>query len=160
LPKCRAHGVSGYTLVELLTALSVLALVAAIGYPQLAAYNIQYKLSAAANQLAFELARARMKAIGENVYTKMTFGTVVSNQFGYGTGYQLSKSDDGVTYTAVMGQGGPTRLPSGVTVYAFPGQVTFTRQGLASSAVTLWLVNENSQWKLVTMNSVGKVRVQ
>lgn len=111
----------------------------------------------AANQLAFDLGRARMKAVGENLYTRVTFGSSISESFGYGRTYHLAKSDDGATFAAEATGGS---LPRGVTVYAFPARVTFNRQGLARAPLTLWVVNEQFQWKLVTMSSLGKVRVQ
>ncbi len=114
---------------------------------------------AAANQVAFDLSRARMKAIGENVYTQVSFGTAVSSQFGYGAGYEIRKSSDGLIYTSEASRAGEP-LPSDVVLYAFPSQVTFNRQGMASAPVTLWLRNSLYQWRLVTMNSVGRVRVQ
>lgn len=148
---------AGYTLVEVLTAVGVLAIVSVMAYPQLSSYGAQYRLGAAANQLAFDLARARMKAVGENMYTRITFGSSVSDSFGYGRTYQLAKSDTGATFTA---EATASPLPRGIMVYAFPAQVIFNRQGLANSPLTLWVANEQFQWKLVTMTSLGKVRVQ
>ncbi|MCX8071788.1 MAG: prepilin-type N-terminal cleavage/methylation domain-containing protein [Candidatus Binatia bacterium] len=148
---------SGYSLIELLTALGVVSVVAAVSVPQLSAYAVRYRLSSAANQLAVDLARARMKAIGENLYVRVQFGAQNIGTLGYGSTYQLSTSNDGVTFTNV---GPPTSIPSGVSFYASPQTVTFNRQGMAGGPVTVWAYNQAYQWQVITMNSIGKVWVQ
>lgn len=147
----------GFSLVELLTALAVVAVVTAIGVPRLSAYALQYRLSSGANQIAVELARARMKAIGENLYVRVQFGGQSAGYLGFGSTYQVSTSSDGVTFTNV---GSPASLPQGVNFYAFPQQIQFNRQGLANAPLTVWTYNQSYDWRVVTMNSIGKVTVQ
>ena len=147
----------GYSLVELVSALAVISVVAAIGVPKLSSYALQYRLSGGANQIAVDVSGARMKAIGENVYVRVRFGGQNSGILGFGSTYQVSTSDDGVTFTNI---GPPRSLPSGINLYAFPQQIQFNRQGLASAPLTLWVYNQSSDWRVVTVNSVGRVRVQ
>ncbi|GBD24712.1 hypothetical protein HRbin30_00025 [bacterium HR30] len=147
----------GYSLIELLTALAVASVVAAIGVPRLSSYAQQYRLSGGANQIAVDVARARMKAIGENVHVRVRFGAQSFGSIGFGSTYQVSTSTDGVTFTSV---GPPSSIAAGVNFYAFPQEVQFNRQGLASAPLTLWLYNQSYQWRVVTMNSIGRVTVQ
>ena len=147
----------GFSLVELVTAVGVVAIVAAVGVPQLAAYNAQYRLTSAARQLAVDLTRARMKAIGENLYVRVQFGSNNVGTLGQGNTYQLAVSNDGTTYTNF---GQPVALPSGVSFYALPSQVSFNRQGFASAPTTVWAYNYRYQWRVVTLNSLGKATVQ
>ncbi|GIW45054.1 MAG: hypothetical protein KatS3mg077_2336 [Candidatus Binatia bacterium] len=153
----RGWAARGFSLVELVTALGVAAVVAAVSLPQLSAYAAQYRLSSGANQLAVDLARARMKAVGENRYVRVQFGTQSFGSVAQGSVYRLSTSSDGVNFT----QDGPAvSLPRGVAFYAFPQQVDFNRQGLANTPVTLWTYNDAYQWRVISMNSIGRVTVQ
>ena len=147
----------GFSLVELVTAVGVVAIVAAVGVPELAAYNAQYRLTSAARQLAVDLTRARMKAIGENLYVRVQFGSNSVGSLAQGNTYRLAISSDGTTYTSF---GDPVQLPAGVSFYALPTQVSFSGQGFATAPATLWAYNHRYQWRVVTVNSLGKVTVQ
>ena len=57
-------GQRGFSVAELLTAVTIAAVVSGISVPSLVEYTAQYQVQSAANQLAFDISRARMKAVG------------------------------------------------------------------------------------------------
>ena len=94
---------AGFSLAELLTAMGLSAVLLAIAAPRLPTYYAQLEVAGSAKQIAVELHRARMKAVGENAFYRLTF----SND---GT-YIRQASQDGATFT----NDGPTGvLPTGV----------------------------------------------
>jgi type II secretion system protein H len=66
----------GFTLVELLVVVAIIAIMAAISLPSIVGYVRQYKIKGAQQEVAKELQAARGKAIGKNVNFGVVFLTV------------------------------------------------------------------------------------
>lgn len=133
--------------------MAVSAVLSAIAVPNFVAFSARYQLASAAHQVAFDVARARMKAIGENVYCRVVFATGET-----GSRYWLERSDNGIAYTM---DGPVTPLPSRVSFNSLPSAVpTFNRLGMGTGTAVIGLVNTNAQTKTVSINQLGKVAIR
>ena len=81
----------GFTLVEMMIVIAIMALLAAIAAPNLQAYMAQRRLNGAARQVMTDLMAARMKACSLNQKVKVSFGSVGS----VGHTYQIWNDADG-----------------------------------------------------------------
>lgn len=66
----------GFTLVELLVVVAIIAIMAAVSLPALVGYVRQYKIKGASQEVAREIQGARGKAIGKNANFGVTFITL------------------------------------------------------------------------------------
>lgn len=70
-PQCRP--IAGFTLIEMLAALAILGLAAAVSYPLLRPSSDKLRLEAAARAMAGQLRLARARAIGANRAATLMF---------------------------------------------------------------------------------------
>ncbi|MBI3785534.1 MAG: prepilin-type N-terminal cleavage/methylation domain-containing protein [Deltaproteobacteria bacterium] len=152
----------GFSLVELLTGLAIVSIVAAIALPGFSSLTARYQLTQGAHRVAFEVGRARMKAIGENAYIRVRFTNATSsnpapNQ--QGAAFWLEKStDSGANYLA---DGATQYLPNGTAFNSIPSAyLVFTRQGLTSQAASISIRNSTGSTKTISVTTMGRVTVQ
>ena len=126
--------------------MAVSATLCAIAVPQLSVFRAQFELSSAARQVVVNLQRARMKAVGENGYTRLVFN-------GDGS-YVLQSSRDGTTFTNAEA---PQRLPSGVTFLGTLPQLTFNRLGALNGDASITINNSQNQTKVIQANVLGRI---
>lgn len=108
-----------------------------------------HRLGAATREVAFEIARARMQAIGQNAFVRI----VMQGQDRYGR----ERSLDGVTWQP---DGEMRQLPKGVTLTpGSSGLPRFDRQGIGTSSTTLTVRNAAGQRTLFT-SILGRVKTQ
>ncbi len=142
------HEIRGFSLVETLTVIGLTAIVSLVAVPRCSDLMNEYRLMSAANQLSFEITRARMQAIGQNRFVRLRMLE--------GGQYVREVSNDNVTYTP---DGTIVQLPSGLTVTTGAGgPPTFNRSGIAPSATSLTLQNEGGL-KILQMNVLGRVAI-
>lgn len=138
----------GYTLGELVIVMVITAVVAAVLVPVASEILNEYRLAAIARQVGFEAVRARMQAVGQNRFVRLTLvGT---------TQYKREYSEDGTTYTQ---DEGTISLPSGFTVLpGSTGTPRFDRQGVAQGATQILVYGPNGQ-KTVNVSVLGRVTI-
>lgn len=147
---------AGFSLVELLVVIALIAIMAAFAVPVWQNYTANTNLKAAAREVMADLSNAKQRAVEENLNVyRLTFNAV-------GNSYALSRTDTGVTLwtksVADFGSGvsiDNTNPPnfSGGSVLSFnkrgtlsPGSVRL-RNGLGSTAT-------------ITVNITGRTYVQ
>ena len=143
--RCRQ---AGFSVAEMLTAVGLTTICSLVALPNAGRLLEHYRLMAAANQLSFEISRAHMQAVGQNMFVRIRM--LDAGQ------YVREYSKDNVTYV----QDGPTnQLPAGLAVTTgSTGTPSFDRSGLAAAATTITLSNE-SAYKTVHTNILGRVTI-
>ena len=132
----------GFSLAEVLTAVTIFAILAAIAVPQFIAFQPSNRLNGAARQIYSELMWARSKAVNENSSYVVTFPT---NQ---------TMLISGATSKTVNIQ----NEYSDVTVSSTASTITFTSRGTADVGPTITLTN-TSGTKTVTVRITGTVNI-
>ena len=146
----------GFSLIELMMVICVLAIISAIATPSLLNWRSGAKLRGAVSNLKRDMELARLKAIQVNDTVVIHF---TSNS------YKVFK-DDGLT-SGVYDDGEPLygarTLPAGVKIDL--GQTSplgwvarFKGRGTANAGSTV-LVNDKGTEKKITVNSLGRITI-
>jgi prepilin-type N-terminal cleavage/methylation domain-containing protein len=77
----RPHSQAGFSMVELLIVVLVIALMSAVAVPAIARYMKNYRIRGATQQVAGEIGAARTKAITRNTNLGVLFVTLSSNTY-------------------------------------------------------------------------------
>ena len=139
---------SGFSVAELVAVIGLCSVLSAALVPVASTIVGHHRLQAATRQLGFEIARARMQAVGQNAFVRIRLVD--------GGEYVRERSSDGVTFVA---DGLPIALPSGQAVsVGETGMPTFNRQGLAASSTTL-VVSGPAGRRTLSVSVLGRVKV-
>ena len=137
----------GFTLLELLVVLAILAILGAVAIPVWSVLLPAFALNGAARQIQSELHRIKRQAISENVTFRLAF----------------SETEDNYTIERVGGtttQQGIKPLPDGIDIR---NTITlgFTSRGTATPGTggTVKLCNSNGRGTNIVVNSTGRVRI-
>ncbi len=132
----------GFSLVEILVAVSVFSILAAVAVPQFVAFRPKSRLNGAARQIYSELMWARSKAVDENSAFVVTFPTNQTMQIAGSTTKTVNIQSE----------------YSDVTLTSSASTITFTSRGTASVAPTITLTN-GAGTKTVTVRITGTVSI-
>ncbi|MBI4489694.1 MAG: GspH/FimT family pseudopilin [Deltaproteobacteria bacterium] len=139
----------GFTLVEIVVALALFSILAAIAIPQWGALLPTFRLNSAARQIQSELNRVKARAVSENTNFRLVF---LAASYGIerdnGTGYETT------------GEGKP--LPEGIDVRSTTtSTLGFTARGTATPGTggTVKLCNIKEAGKNVVVSSTGRIRI-
>jgi prepilin-type N-terminal cleavage/methylation domain-containing protein len=132
----------GFTVIELMAAIGVAAVLIAIAMPKLLSVLPGLRLNDAARQVATDLQLARMRAIAQNNSNTVTFDS--------STG----------TYTFTLGNESIDidQLYQGIMFSDVTANPVFTSRGTASTTATITLSN-GSATKAVEVTPIGRVRI-
>lgn len=159
----------GVSIIELMTVLAILGILAAFTAPNLARWTTGLRLNASVKEIASELQLARIKAIAQNTDVTLCFYGPRADfpQYPHGffsshiaaTGWcpdPPSASDRDFEPFKLTVSG----LPAGITVVPPPGRrFTFNSRGQANSA-HIDLTNPQTQsTKRITVHFTGRVKI-
>jgi type IV fimbrial biogenesis protein FimT len=155
-PMKRLYFRTGFSLVELIVVIALIAIVAAFAVPVWQNYSANSNLKAAARELMADLSNARQRAVEENldVY-RLTFNPV-------GNSYALSRTDTGVTlWTKSVADFGSGISIDGANPPNFSGGavVSFRKRGTLSAG-NVTLRNGLGSTATITVNITGRTYVQ
>ena len=156
------HKIDGFTFIEAIMVIFVLALIAGIATPSILTWRSAAKIRGAADNLKGDLELAKLKAIQENERVAINF---TENR------YQVFK-DDGATigvYDSSEDLYGSRSLPAGVIIDIVKTNFSddglggkyrrFSGKGTASSG-TAYLVNTRGTIKRVVVSALGKITIK
>lgn len=147
---------TGFSLVELLVVVALIAIVAAFAVPLWQNYTDNSNLKAAAREVMADLAGAKQRAVEENldVY-RMTFSVL-------GNSYALSRTDTGVTVwtKSLAGFGSGISIDGGSPPDFSGGSVVSFRKRGTLSPGNLRLTNASGSTATITVNITGRTYVQ
>jgi prepilin-type N-terminal cleavage/methylation domain len=130
----------GFTMIELIVTLAVLAILVAIAIPTYNGLMPRYRLNGAARQVATDLMKARMQAVKLSTNVTVTFTT---------TGYTISGGSYSETFN-IQSQYPGVSIPT-------TGGPQFHPRGTAASTFTVTLTNSSGS-KDIEVNIAGRVK--
>jgi type IV fimbrial biogenesis protein FimT len=167
----------GFTLLELIVTLSVIAIVAAIAIPKMSTWAANYRLNSAARDLVANLQHAKLEAVKRRTQCTITFnqpvGTCdyavymdVNNNLEYDAEQiliQVGLSDyKGVAFDTSEGGGDGLTFPDNDN---FRPSVAFNTRGLpinnagGSGAGSIYLRNTLNRKKEIQISAAGSIRI-
>jgi prepilin-type N-terminal cleavage/methylation domain-containing protein len=156
----RTRTAGGFSLVELLIAMALIAIVAAIAVPQFQRYAANADLKTAAREVASDFFNTRQQAlqgrIGENLNYRLTFDVGANS-------YTLSSKETTVATWNTAWTKSIASFGGGISIYSinFSGGsvVNFQKRGTLSSWGDVILRNGRDSRATVTVNSTGRTYV-
>jgi len=136
-------GSPGFTLMELILALSVMAILLVIAWPVIGQFSSGYRLRAAAREVATDLQFTRLLAVKENKDFQVSFA---------GSSYQVTRVSDGF----VAKNRDFNSDFAGITLTS--SSVTFNSRGNASTRTIT--VSNLLGTRNITVGSTGRVKLQ
>jgi Tfp pilus assembly protein FimT len=132
----------GFTVIELMGAIGVAAVLIAIAMPKLLSVLPGLRLNDAARQVATDLQLARMRAIAQNNSNTVTFNSSTGS-------YTFTLGNESIDID---------QLYQGITFSSVTANPVFTSRGTASTTATITLSN-GSATKAVEVTAIGRVRI-
>ena len=155
---------SGFTLMELMVTIAIIAILSAIVIPNFIAWVPKFKLGGASRDVLGILQKTRVQAVKENTNFVLMFDT--------GNARYTAFRDDGAGTPANSGNGVldggeavivQNTLANGVDISAttLPGDlVAFDTQGIASTAGTITLTDNSGNVRQISLELAGSSRIQ
>lgn len=155
---------SGFTLMELMVTIAIVAILSIIAIPNFIAWIPKFKIGGASRDVLAILQKTRVQAVKDNTNYVLMFNT--------GNGSYTAFQDDGAGTPANSGNGVldggerilvQKRLANAIDISAttLPGdQVAFDTQGIASSAGTITLGDSHGNVRQIFLELAGSSRIQ
>ena len=155
--KREGHSPKGFTLVEILVTIALIAIVAAIALPSFFGYSMNTNLKAAARNIQADFLELKERAIAESTAYRITFDTS-------GNTYTIEKgTETGAPYTpievkAVSALGGDVGIFNAVFGGGIP-TITFEGRGIATTGKVV-LTNSRGSTATIAASVSGRTYVQ
>ena len=156
----------GFTILELIVAIVILGVLAAIAIPGFARYGPDMRLKGAVRDLKSDMTLAKARAIRENALVALIFDTG-SNRYtvfvdnGVGGGVAGDWTQNGSEALIKIAD-----MPLDVTMYeaSFSGatqRCRFNSRGLPDNIIGhVYMRNTNNEYRGINLSLVGNVRIQ
>ena len=140
-------GNGGFSLVEIVAALAIFAILAAISLPDWGTLLPTFRLNGATRQVQSELHRIKMKAVNENVDFQLVYSDKANS-------YQVQR-DGTPLETKSVAEGIELRTATS------PLTLEFTPRGTPTTAgtVTVKLCNAKGEGKNIVVSGTGRIRI-
>ena len=160
----------GFTMVEMMIVVAVMAILAAIAIPSYYEYLPKSRASGAARQLFTEMQYAKMRAISENNDYKIEFDTTNNRYRIYDDTVliktiNIGEAHSGIAYGYVSGNNwNGDAITGAVTFSGTPPSVTFRSTGLANKNGTVYLkptgdTARKDRQRAISVKQTGRVRL-
>ncbi len=139
----------GFTLIEMLTVVGIIAIVAAISFPVYQNMRPNITLNSTARDLATDMRYGQQLAVTEQIAYNVLFDTVASS-------YEVRNSSTNALMRKKI-------LPSGITFSSITGLTAntakFTATGAAAQPGTIILANRKGQYSTIEIKPSGYVKI-
>jgi len=142
-------GTSGMTLIEVLVAMALFAVLYAIAVPNLQAMRAPYALESATYQVASHLNMARQRAIARNQRYRLVFAT---------GSYHMERE---ASPSSFVNDSATFAMPDGVVIGSpNPSDPIFNSRGMLAANVSVTVSMAGVGTKTVTTNVLGHTTIQ
>lgn len=146
----------GFTLIELMIVIVVMAILAAIAVPSYREYQAQSRHKGAVRQIASDLMAARMQAISENNWIALN----IDNSHAYTIFRDIDKNGTKTStnnVTLAVKDLYPTYYD--IVTYFSGTVVTFYPNGTGSTTTLYFYSTSRANWMWITISAAGRVKV-
>ncbi len=167
----------GFTLIEVIVVVSILAIIAAIAIPEVSSWAARYRLRAAARDVYSALVKTRSEAVKRHENVALSFGQVIDGtaqayvmyvdngaspgQFDAGEEIILQLASWPESISLDTSQGGGDGLSFVANAAGFP-TVVYRSNALLDGPVggTVFLINTKNDTRQVVVSPTGAVRIE
>jgi type IV fimbrial biogenesis protein FimT len=150
------HRRGGFTLIELMIAIAIMAIMMAFAVPTYQQFQASSRLKGAASQLHTDLMAMRMQAVTENKWIAMTIDDSHTYTIFRDNQKNGSKTDGA---NAILGIKDLHPTYFDVTITTTAGTVTTFYPNGTGSTVTISFTNAAGATKTITVSAAGRVKV-
>jgi prepilin-type N-terminal cleavage/methylation domain-containing protein len=140
-------GSKGFSLIEMLVVIGILAITAIVTIPNVIAWRSGMQFRAAVNELRNDLESAKTRAVKENAKVTVAFDPTAGQ-------YRMTYPDQDNQIILLKSQ----TLPAGVRI-ASGNNTSFSSRGTADTG-TIVLANQQGQTKSISISFIGKIEVK
>jgi type IV fimbrial biogenesis protein FimT len=140
-------GSKGFSLVEMLVVIGILAITAIVTIPNVIAWRSGMQFRAAVNELRNDLESAKTRAVKENAKVTVAFDPTAGQ-------YRMTYPDQDNQIILLKSQ----TLPAGVRI-ASGNNTSFSSRGTADTG-TIVLANQQGKTKSISISFIGKIEVK
>ena len=144
------RAVRGTTLLEVLVAASLSAILLAIAVPNLPGLGAPFTLRTVSQQVAADLIAARMRAIATDTPYRVAFNTAAAT-------YVIQQETAPGTFVT---EGGTRTLPAGVVLGPVAANPIFDTRGMLAAALAVPITVSPAGSRTVSVNVLGRTTIQ